>query len=184
MALQLLSNPFMTESPAAPDIAELARQYGPLVYRAAYRLLGNHASAQDVQQDLFMRLLETPARNVESWPAYLTASAVRMAIDRLRRQRRWRRVESLLGWSEADAPFAEQDIDSEQEAELLRSALSKLKARDATCVVLRLVHGLDIGVVAAAMGMSTNHVSVTLHRAVRQLEKYCASVAGGEGALS
>ena len=72
------------------DIAALARQYGPTVFRAAWRILGARAAAEDVQQQLFLRLIESPPKSVQSWPAYLTASATRLAIDALRRQRCWR----------------------------------------------------------------------------------------------
>src|SRR5512138_2574186 len=58
-----------------------------LVYRAAYRLVGSHAAAQDVQQDLFLRLLQRPPPTVRSWPAFLTAATVRLALNHLRRQR-------------------------------------------------------------------------------------------------
>ena len=46
-------------------------------------------AAEDVQQQVFLRLIESPPQNVESWPAYLTTVGTRLAIDHLRRQRRW-----------------------------------------------------------------------------------------------
>jgi hypothetical protein len=57
---------------ACDDVTALARQYGPAVFRAAWRVLGVRAAAEDVQQQVFLRLIESPPRNVESWPAYLT----------------------------------------------------------------------------------------------------------------
>ena len=42
------------------DITALARTYGPTVFRAAWRVLGSRAAAEDVQQQLFLRLIESP----------------------------------------------------------------------------------------------------------------------------
>lgn len=160
----------MTEH-APTDVAALAHLYGRQVFQAAYRVLGQASLAEDVQQDVFVRLLEKPAHDVASWPAYLTTLAVRMAIDRLRRNRRWQRL--LPTWR-ATAPAAfdstEQDAIRNERALHLRNALTRLKPREAECFTLRHVQGMDIATIARATGMSSNHVSVSLHRATRALE--------------
>lgn len=70
----------MTESVPSPSPEWLAQQYGPLVFKAAYRVLGDASLAEDVQQDVFLKLIESDPVEVGSWPAYLSASAVRTAI--------------------------------------------------------------------------------------------------------
>ncbi|WP_426702097.1 sigma factor [Rhodanobacter sp. Col0626] len=76
------------------------------------RLSPSHA--EDVQQEVFLRLLERPVGQIASWPAYLTTLAVRMAIDRLRNRQRWRRL--LTMWRAA-APAA---FDSTERASIPR----------------------------------------------------------------
>ncbi|MBP6750293.1 MAG: sigma-70 family RNA polymerase sigma factor [Xanthomonadaceae bacterium] len=161
----------MTEF-AVPDAPEaLAHQYGPLVFKAAYRVLGDAALAEDVQQDVFLRLLEAPPREVNSWPAYLSASAARGAIDVLRRQRRWWRVLPLWTAQEPTAaPSAEHENIASERGRQLRDALAALPRREAQCFGLRYLQGLDIGDIAQALAMSENNVNVTLHRARRRLE--------------
>lgn len=162
----------MTDNASRSEVADLASAYGRQVFHAAYRVLGDAALAEDVQQDVFMKLLETaPMPAVESWPAWLTASATRLAIDRLRRQRRWWRL--LPFWQATapeSAPSAEQHASDAEHAQRLRAALARLKPREAECFVLRHLHGLDIAAIAATTGISENYVSVTLHRATRALE--------------
>src|SRR3954453_16322945 len=54
----------MTSAMHLSDPATFARAYdehGPAVYGAALRVLGNPATAQDVAQDVFLRLLRHPA---------------------------------------------------------------------------------------------------------------------------
>jgi RNA polymerase sigma-70 factor (ECF subfamily) len=108
---------------------------------------------------------------VDSWPAYLVTLTVRMAIDRLRRAQRWRRL--LPSWRAA-APVAfdstELSAIQHERANQLRHALGRLKPREAECFTLRHVQGLEIAEIASATGTNSNHVSVCLHRATRALE--------------
>ncbi len=153
------------------DVASLARSYGRSVFHAAYRVLGDANLAEDVQQEVFLRLLEKPVDDISSWPAYLVTLATRMAIDRLRRHQRWRRL--LPRWRATEpAAFdsAEHEAIQAQRARLLRKALCTLKPREAECFTLRYLHGMEISAIAKASEMTINHVSVCLHRATRALE--------------
>ncbi|HEX6637480.1 MAG TPA: sigma-70 family RNA polymerase sigma factor [Steroidobacteraceae bacterium] len=153
------------------DIAALARQYGPAVFRAAWRVLGSRAAAEDVQQQLFLKLLESTPSRVESWPAYLTASATRLAIDALRRQQRWRLLAPLWKADPADDSPAD-DAERAEAARFMRRALARLHPRDASCFVMRHFHDLSPATIGAALGMTENHVSVAVHRARKALEKF------------
>lgn len=152
------------------DIAALARQYGPTVFRAAWRILGSRSAAEDVQQQLFLRLIESPPAAVQSWPAYLTASATRLAIDALRRQNRWRLLAPLWKSGDPDDSPAE-DAERAEAARFMRRALARLNPRDASCFVMRHFHDLAPSAIGAALGMSENHVSVAAHRARKALEQ-------------
>lgn len=167
MFIQTFSRRAMTEAP--DDVAALARQYGPKVFRAAWRILGSRAAAEDVQQQLFLKLLESPPAQVDSWPGYLTASAVRLAIDQLRRQKRWRLIAPLWRPDETDdAP--DDDAERAEAARFMRTALASLNPRDAACFVMRHLHGLEPATIGRELGITPNYVSVCVHRARTALE--------------
>ena len=168
MRIPILHSTVMTVE--TDDITTLARQYGPTVFRAAWRILGNRAAAEDVQQQLFLRLIESPPASVQSWPAYLTACATRLAIDTLRRLHRWRLLAPLWKTDEPDDSPAE-DAERAEAARFMRQALVRLNPRDASCFVMRHFHDLAPAVIGAALGMTENHVSVAVHRARKALEK-------------
>lgn len=171
MSLSLFSQGDPVTEDAPTDVASLARNYGSRVFHAAYRVLGDAAQAEDVQQEVFLRLLEKSVGDIASWPAYLTALATRMSIDRLRRQQRWRRLIPM--WHASELPVfdsTEQDAIRSDRARQLRIALSRLKPKEAECFTLRYLHGMEISAIAQATGMTMNHVSVCLHRAARALE--------------
>ncbi|HET9483420.1 MAG TPA: sigma-70 family RNA polymerase sigma factor [Xanthomonadales bacterium] len=166
----LLARTWMTTRTSAHDLADLARTHGRHVYLTAYRVLGDSGLAEDVQQDVFMRLLENVPDDVQSWPAFLAALATRLAIDRLRRRARWRNLlpRWLVGAPQPQDTTEQVAVDAERAAQL-RGALAKLGGRDAECFALRYVEGFDVPDIAAALGISTNLVSVTLHRAKQKL---------------
>lgn len=151
-------------------VAELARAHGHRVYLAAYRVLGDAALAEDVQQNVFLRLLEKPRSGVDSWPAYLSAVATRAAIDELRRRSRWSRLtparmERLT--DNADCP--ENRLAKDRRARSLRRALGGIRPLEGTCFALRYFQGMELGDIASTLDMTSNHVSVTLNRAVKSI---------------
>lgn len=163
--------PEVTATPTPDAPAALARLHGPLVFRAAYRVLGDAALAEDVQQDVFLRLVESRPHGVVSWPAYLVAAATRTAIDVLRRQRRWWRWQQPLNDHDAVASDSPELSGIERErAQRLRTELAKLSRREAQCFGLRYLQGLDIAAIAQALQLTENNVHVSLHRARRRLE--------------
>jgi RNA polymerase sigma-70 factor (ECF subfamily) len=93
----------------------------------------------------------------------------RLAIDHLRRQRRWRLLAPLWKSEEPEDSPAE-DAERAEASRFMRAALAKLNARDASCFVMRHLHGLTPAAIGAALGISENHVSVSVHRARKALE--------------
>jgi RNA polymerase sigma-70 factor, ECF subfamily len=169
-----VSTPILRSATAVSDVADdnvaaLARLYGPTVFRAAWRVLGARAAAEDVQQQVFLRLIESPPRGVASWPAYLTTVATRLAIDHLRRQRRWKLLAPLWKADEPDDSPAEE-AERAEAGRFMRAALARLNPRDASCFVMRHLHGLTPAAIGSALGLSENHVSVSAHRARKALE--------------
>ena len=139
-----------------PAIEQLARAHGRTVFHAAYRVLGNAAQAEDVQQGVFMQLLERPPRvEIEHWGAYLAAAATRSAIDEIRK----------------GEPLPQDVLDGSARAERLRRALARLPRRQAECFALRFFDGLSLDAIAESLSVTTNAVSVSLNRATRALKQ-------------
>src|SRR4051812_18269093 len=70
---------------------EVIRDCGPVVWRTAYRLLGNAADAADCFQQTFLAAVELEAAEpVRNWPAALKRIATVRALDQLRTRYRSR----------------------------------------------------------------------------------------------
>ncbi len=154
-------------------LSDLAANHGRMVFHTAYRVLGNVEAAEDVLQDVFLKLLKNrgrPSRSaaIEDWGAYLRVLATRRAIDLTRRKatlsldREDGSVDLRLQDSglQPDAALARR-----QKARELRIALRSLPPRDAELFVLRYFEDLSYAELARHLKLSQNQVGVLLHRA-------------------
>ncbi len=156
-----------------PGIEQLAQAHGRTVFHAAYRVLGDAALAEDVQQGVFIRLLERPPQtDVEHWGGYLSAMATRAAIDEIRRGQRWQRVaERFRLLPDETEPLPQDVLDGTARAERLRRALARLPRRQAQCFALRFFDGLSLQAISESLSITPNAVSVSLNRATNALKQ-------------
>ncbi len=159
---QLIDARFIAMTSRA-GFAELYERNYAAVYRTALRVTGNPADAEDVLQNVFLRILghsclPGPTQMSE---AYFRRAATNAAIDLLRRR---------MSHGESDLEEASQRPVRESPAllkECLRRALAGLEHDDAVLFLLRFVEGLSNGELAELFGLEKNNVAVRLHR-IRQ----------------
>ena len=139
--------------------AELYERHSGAIFRAALRVTGNAADAEDVLQAVFLRVLSRSAEEVSSRPAaYFRRAAVNAAVDLLRRRAAHGETAYDVG---AHDPTVEPALLLKEQ---LRRAVATLPGEDATLFLLRHVEGLSIDELAALFRLEKNNVSVRLHR--------------------
>ena len=152
-------------TPVPAGLAELYERHYEAVFRAALRVTGNPADAQDVLQTVFLRMLaRSDDREVARSPAaYFRRAAVNAAVDLLRR----RVVHAETAYDES----VNEDLASRAVVESpvllkerLRRAVATLDREDATLFLLRHVEGLSIEELATVFQLAKNTVAVRLHR--------------------
>ena len=151
--------PMRSRTPVAGFAALYERHY-EAVFRAALRVTGNPADAEDILQTVFLRVLARggDAEDLAQPGAYFRRAAVNAAVDVLRR--RQLRAESGNG-TEAARVAVQPQVELK---ERLRRALASLDRDDASLFLLRHVEGLSIEELAAMFELEKNNVSVRLHR--------------------
>jgi RNA polymerase sigma-70 factor (ECF subfamily) len=146
--------------------SELYERHYEAVFRAALRVTGNPADAEDVLQTVFLRVLsqgegnEASARPV----AYFRRAAVNAAVDLLRR----RTVHAETAFDDK-APHAASEPPALLK-EQLRRAIATLDHEDATLFLLRYVEGLSNEELAVMFQLEKNNVAVRLHRIRMRLQ--------------
>lgn len=156
----------MPSTTPVAGFAELYERNYDAVFRAALRVTGNPADAEDVLQTVFVRVLAqgTDVSNVASPGAYFRRAAVNAALDILRR--REVRAESVYD-PDAQHPAVQPPFLLK---ERLRRALAILDRDDASLFLLRHVEGLSIEDLAGLFEIQKNNVNVRLHRIRQRLQ--------------
>ena len=77
---------------AAADPGQTFEEHRGRLWRAAYRMLGSRAEADDVVQEAYLRWHRASVDEIQSPQAWLVTTATRLALDRLRQLRAQREV--------------------------------------------------------------------------------------------
>jgi len=176
------NQPTLSPPGALQSLEAIFREHHGAVYRAAYRITGNAADAEDVLQTVFTRLLrreEQPDLS-NSAGSYLHRAAVNAALDLMRRRKRARAVDlDDVGEQIVDEDAGpERRRGSREIARRVREALSRLSPRQAEIFSLRYLDGLGNLEIAKMLGSSQTSIAVILHRARHRLQKELAPLEG------
>lgn len=155
----------MTSTTVIAGFAELYERHYETVYRAALRVTGSPADAEDVLQTVFVRLLARggDVADVALPAAYFRRAAVNAAVDVLRRRE-----------LHAESAVDDRALHAVQPPlllkEQLRRAIAALDRDDAGLFLLRYVEGLSIEELAELFEIEKNNVTVRLHRIRQRLQ--------------
>ncbi len=149
------------------------RRYAPRIFGIVQRSLGPSTDAEDLTQDIFLRVFARvhTLRNPDALSSFVLSVALRVIKWQLR-QLRVRRILCLT-----DSGFlpdiAVPGLDSEGRQALRRlyQFLDALPTAERTVFVLRQVEGMNLQEVADAVGASLSTVKRRLRRSLDRLDK-------------
>ena len=158
----------VTEPPS--ELENLFQAHHDRVFRAAHRITGSPADAEDVLQTVFLRLIkggETYDLS-ENPEAYLSRAAINASLDLVRSRGRGKSV----GLGDVDAEGLESKFQSPEAEQadrelqtLIRQAVANLGTTAGEMFVLRYYEGYDNQEIAKMLDTSQMVVGVVLHRA-------------------
>lgn len=141
--------------------------------------LGNAAAAEDVLQDLWLRIQTIDTGPVANGRAYLYRAAQNIALDAVRarhrssvRERLWAAAHSGPGGEPIDpSPGAEASMLAREEAAALASAIASLPDAAGRAFRLHKFEGLSHAEVAARLGISRSGVEKHIAVAMAHLRR-------------
>jgi RNA polymerase sigma-70 factor (ECF subfamily) len=152
---------------------ELFERYAPALLRFADRLLSDRTSAEEVTQEVFVKVITRAHQydgraEVSSWLFAIAANACR---DRRRRARR-AMVVPLEAVSELaqKGEGVEARLLSRERRAAVREALADLSEEQREALVLARYHGLPYSEIAEVLGISVGAVKTRIFRAVETLK--------------
>ncbi|CEP68356.1 RNA polymerase sigma factor, region 3/4 [Moorella glycerini] len=137
-----------------------------MVYRRLYYLLGERAAAEDLTQEVFLKLYHQPPRDNSNLGGWLLRVAANLAYNYLRGEERRRRREEGQFREETGVIPLEEAVMRSQEARLVHQCLAKLPPRDRICLLLKNA-GHSYAEIAAVVKVDKNSVGTILARARR-----------------
>jgi RNA polymerase sigma-70 factor (ECF subfamily) len=153
----------------------LSRRHLDRAYGVALRMTGSRADAQDVVQDVFLRLWQRP----DAWrpgQAQFSTWLYRVVVNRcldLKRRPRGTDLDSVEEPQDPDANAEDSLLDAERNR-ALDSAVNQLPERQKAAIVLTYTAGLRNAEAASAMEISVKAFEALLVRAKRELRDYLA----------
>ncbi len=161
-----------------PDVQNwhaIVEEHSPRVYRLAYRLTGNRHDAEDLTQDVFVRVFRSLDRyEPGNFPGWLHRITTNLFLDRVRRSSRVRMDrfgdggEDRITSTEIEPEFAVHDANFDPDIEV---ALSSLSEDFRVAVVLCDVEGLSYEEIADVLGIKIGTVRSRIHRGRTQLRE-------------
>jgi RNA polymerase sigma-70 factor, ECF subfamily len=159
---------------------DLVKVYTKRVYSICYRFTGSDSEAQDLTQDVFLRVFKTlrSFRAGEgSFVVWLTRLSRNLLIDNYRRTRLERASDSieeqLTGLEDRSTGYARADglVAGREASEILQSALQKLSPELRETVILRDLEEMDYREIANVLNVPEGTVKSRLNRGRAELAR-------------
>jgi RNA polymerase sigma-70 factor (ECF subfamily) len=153
--------------------AALVETYSALLFRVAHSVLRSQAEAEDVVQDVFVRVLEhrrslSAVRDMRVW---LIRIAWNLAIDRRRRINPDQMDEGFARRLVAKSVPADEAIDEARRMRLVLRELERLPKGERHVMLLSVVEELGTAELAEVLGKSESAVRALLFRARTRLRE-------------
>lgn len=154
---------------------ELYDAYVDLVHRYISHRVGNHALAEDLTSETFLRALRrigTFTWQGRDFGAWLVTIARNLIADHFKSSR-YKLEQTIPDILESGADFSSEGPENEVLAGItnatLLAAVRQLGAEQQECIVLRFLQGLSVAETAAILGKNEGAVKALQYRAVKAL---------------
>jgi len=154
---------------------QIVRQYQNQVYNIAYGMLRNSEDAQDIMQEVFLRVWDKirQFQFKSRFSTWLYRIVKNLSINEKNRQRRRQtspmEMDDSQAWAPIDTMTPEKEALLVEKQELMKVALAQLKKDYRTILVLREMETLSYEELSEVLGCSLGRVKSRLHEARMEL---------------
>ncbi len=158
-----------TDTPASFDFeTTFSAHYAPIA-RAIARIIHDKGRAEELAVDAFWKLLQNPQAHGSHTGGWLQRTAIRLALDELRRRARRSRYERFIPWG--SRPQTPDDLFSANEEQgRARAVLASIAIRDAELLLLR-YDGASYDELATSLQLNPASIGTLLSRAQQAFRK-------------
>lgn len=162
----------------AQELEALFVRLRPALIQHVARKTGSVTAAEDLIQELFLRLLRRrDLFALDNLEGYVVQAATNLVRDGARRDA-VRRADAHVWIEDAhvttEEPDAERVVEARQRLDLLMSAVQRLPRRTRAVLVLSRFEHMTYSQIAAELGISVSAVEKHISKALRELQKWRA----------
>ncbi|MBZ5645686.1 MAG: RNA polymerase sigma factor [Acidobacteriia bacterium] len=177
----ILTGILASKETAEQDVEALVREHSRLVFKIAYTALRNSHDAEDIVQEVFLRVLRRKDRlgEVEDMRAWLARITWNVVTDR---RRGARDTEDLEDVAEPRSPAAspEHEVERQEMAEVVARMIAALPRELRDPLVLSTMQEMAGVEVAAVLGIPEAAVRSRVFRARQILKEKLAAYVGSQ----
>jgi RNA polymerase sigma-70 factor (ECF subfamily) len=164
------------DTPSAVDVAALVNAYSTLLFRIAYSVLRSRTEAEDVVQDVFIRVLEhrgslSTIREMRVW---LVRIAWNLALDRKRRKRPEQLDDAFATTLASRTISADEAMEGAERFQSALREMERLPKAERHVLLLSALEELSTVEIARVLGRSESGVRALLSRARARLRERLA----------
>jgi len=166
---------------------EIVRTHSRRIYNICYRFTGSADNADDLAQEVFIKMYRTlasfdPAKG--AFTTWITTMTRNLLVDHFRKTKQDRATDSLdAGLGEEDdsatlgdripdsAPAADEKVQRRETQEMVQKAIQKLSPELREAVILRDLQDMDYKEIAAALKVPEGTVKSRINRGRMELAK-------------
>lgn len=153
-------------------MSQIYERHSAAIYRYIYYRVGESELAEDIQADVFLRMIEGIHRYEDrGWP--ITAWLYRIAHDRTvdTMRRRSKRPQVPLEVWEGSCEGPEDEVNSRLTNEEIRHTLEELTADQRQVILMRFMGEMSVQEVAESLGRTEGSVKALQHRGLQSLAR-------------
>lgn len=160
-----------------PSFELLMRRRRDMVYSMAVRLIGNPTDAQDVTQNVFIKVYQKmhTLKSAEGFQAWLVRITRNACMDQLKSKHS--KIMRSVDMDEVDVAAAEETDAAEQQSlsKVLDAALQRIPLEQREVVVMRELHQLSFTEIAEVLGEPVNTVKSRMYYGLKALHSLVSS---------
>lgn len=177
-------------------LGELLHRHQAAAYRYAFRIFRDHHLAEDMTQELFVKLFRNAARYDPRghFTTYFYRVLANLCFDLLRKRKRRRKIHGIhldpveSEGTELEPRLEDADLERglrrEEAADVVHDCLARLPVRVRQTLELREFEGLRYAEIAEVLELSLSEVKVLLHRGRKVLGRELAKTPVGRSFLA
>ena len=166
---------------------EIVRSYNRRIYNICYRFSGSSEDAEDLTQEVFIKLYRTLAtwdQSKGAFATWLTSVTRNLLVDHFRKTKQDRATDSLDAAPAGDqdakplaeqlpdaAPLADARVQTQQAQRMVHAALQKLSPELREAVILRDLQDMDYREIAHVLKVPEGTVKSRINRGRTELAR-------------